>query len=469
MRAQAKDVHEAFSDWSAATRVTVGAPSVPFGPYGPATGYYDSLYTFVAHSVDGEGDSIRYIFEWGDGTQDTTPFHASGDVASSAHHWSSPDTYSLRVLAQDQAHVASDWSDGLQIHIIDPVGSQKWLCPTDGSALTSPAIGADRTIYAASDDSCLYAISPEGTVNWRYRTQNRVVWASPAVGPDGTVYIGAFDGFLHAVSTDGHLRWRFHLGAPAHHTPAIGADGTIYMMGNSGSHSQLYAINPNGSEKWRCPLMSDGWSSPAIAPDGTLYFGTSGNAMYAVTADGVEKWNRNLGSAIYSSPAIGADGTIYVTTYGGALFALLPDGSEKWRYELGVHSWSSPVIGSDGTIYVGADDGVLYAVRPDGTIRWSYATDGGIQAAPVLVSDGSVCVGSAGIYCLDSVGVLKWKLDVDDWFPQSGPTIGPDSTLYVGSSHGYLYAIYASGHLASSPWPKFHNDLRNTGRVGDGR
>jgi hypothetical protein len=48
----------------------------------------------------------------------------------------------------------------------------------------------------------------------------------------------------------------------------------------------------------------------------------------------------------------------------------------------------------------------------------------------------------------------------------SSPAIGSDGTIYVGSNDGNLYAIYSdSSGLASSSWPKFRHDERNTGCV----
>ena len=44
--------------------------------------------------------------------------------------------------------------------------------------------------------------------------------------------------------------------------------------------------------------------------------------------------------------------------------------------------------------------------------------------------------------------------------------IDQDGTVYIGSADGYLYAIYSdSAGLASSSWPKFRSDRRNTARV----
>ncbi len=52
-------------------------------------------------------------------------------------------------------------------------------------------IGSDGTIYVASNDAKLYAINPDGTLNWTY-TLGKVSYGSPAIGADGTIYIGSY-------------------------------------------------------------------------------------------------------------------------------------------------------------------------------------------------------------------------------------------------------------------------------------
>ena len=44
--------------------------------------------------------------------------------------------------------------------------------------------------------------------------------------------------------------------------------------------------------------------------------------------------------------------------------------------------------------------------------------------------------------------------------------LGPDGTVYFGSDSNGFYALRGTSPLANSSWPKFHHDLRNTGRVG---
>jgi outer membrane protein assembly factor BamB len=49
-----------------------------------------------------------------------------------------------------------------------------------------------------SFDNKLYAIKPDGSLKWSYTTKDGVS-SSPAIGADGTVYAGSYDGQLYAL------------------------------------------------------------------------------------------------------------------------------------------------------------------------------------------------------------------------------------------------------------------------------
>jgi len=117
--------------------------------------------------------------------------------------------------------------------------SEKWKFKTGGRVFSSPAIGLDGTIYVGSDDKHLYAINPDGTLKWRFKTESDIDYSSPAIGSEGTVYVGSDDKHLYALNPDGTLKWKFKTGGKVHSSPAIGLDGTIYV-GSDDKH--LYAI-----------------------------------------------------------------------------------------------------------------------------------------------------------------------------------------------------------------------------------
>jgi outer membrane protein assembly factor BamB len=353
-------------------------------------------------------------------------------------------------------------------------GSYLW---TTGSVfLSSPAIGADGTIYIGSEnsnpsDSFVLAIDPEDfTVDpdqfvqpkWAYRVPDWID-GSPAVAEDGTVYIGCWDGKLYAFRESGSLKWTYDTGNYINSSPAIGLDGTIYVGSGSGD---LHAINPDGSERWLFPTVDWVDSSPAIGADGTVYVGSWDYSLYAINADGEQRWSFATEGPILSSPAIGADGTLYVGSDDGSVYAIDSDGKLAWKYTTGDAIESSPALGVDGTIYVGSLDGYLYAIAADGSLRWRYFISYAIISSPAVREDGSVVFGGGDnkITCLSSTGDFLWSVETGDWV-DSSPGIAADGTIYVGSFDNRVYAINGSHELANSAWPEFRLDSARTGVV----
>eukprot|EP01046_Picozoa_sp_COSAG06_P081803 COSAG06_NODE_28913_length_565_cov_1.886266_1_plen_103_part_10 len=65
--------------------------------------------------------------------------------------------------------------------------------------------------------------APPGALQWNYTTGS-LVRSSPAVGADGTVYVGSDDGKLYALTAGGELKWSYTAGADVYSSPAVGAD-----------------------------------------------------------------------------------------------------------------------------------------------------------------------------------------------------------------------------------------------------
>jgi outer membrane protein assembly factor BamB len=93
---------------------------------------------------------------------------------------------------------------------------------------------------------------------------------------------------------------------------------------------------------------------------------------------------------------------------------------------------TSVTLGDDGTIYFGGTvgrfggtGGRVFALNPDGSLRWEFQGQGRFY---------------------------------------SSPTIGPDSTVYIGSDQGYFYALLgASGGPARGGWGSQGGDPSSTG------
>jgi outer membrane protein assembly factor BamB len=165
-------------------------------------------------------------------------------------------------------------------------GIQKWAFKTGGGVVSSPAIGADGSIYVGSNDGHLYAIGPQGDLKWKFMTEG-AVQSHPALGDDGTIYTGSFDHNVYAVRPDGRLKWKFKIQGRVSSSPALGPDGTIYI---SSWDRYIYALRPDGSLKWKFPTRGEMISSPLLGPDGTIYVGSWDHHLYAIKDDSSGPW-----------------------------------------------------------------------------------------------------------------------------------------------------------------------------------
>ena len=120
---------------------------------------------------------------------------------------------------------------------------------------------------------------------WAFETGDGV-YSSPAVGADGTVYVGSNDGKVYALNgKTGAKIWEVKTGLRTH-SPAIGADGTVDVGSSGYPSTKLYAINgKSGVKLWEFETEWDVYSSPAIGSDGTVYVGSRDKKLYAFKTD----------------------------------------------------------------------------------------------------------------------------------------------------------------------------------------
>lgn len=323
----------------------------------------------------------------------------------------------------------------------------KWSFATEGVVNSSPAIGADGTIYVGSWDGKLYAVNADGSLKWSFATEGYegYIESSPGVGLDGTIYVGSWDGNLYALNpADGSEKWRFETGAAILSSVAIGYDGAVYF---GSCDNSVYAVNPDGTLKWNLLTGDDVDSTPAIGPDGMVYAGSQDGMVYAISPEGYLIWTSPTGDSIASSPAVGGDGTIYIGSEDAKLYAMRPaDGEVKWAFpseSLTGAFESSPAIGVDGTVYAASLDGNLYALNPaEGYEIWRFSTGSPIKASPAVGADGLIYIGSenGGLYAINPAGEVVWRFDAGDGI-NSSPALGNDGTIYFGSLDTSLYAI----------------------------
>ncbi len=207
--------------------------SLPATPTGASTGAIGTSYTFsTGGAVSSLGHNLRYLFDWGDGTN--SGWLAQG-VTSATHSWSAAGTYAVRALARCSSHVMlfSLWS---QPHAI--------------------AIGAQLALA-----------SPNGWERWNLGETRNILWT--ATNYTGTVRLVLFKGGVRlgniATGIDagtGFYSWTVGQTIEATGTP--GSDYRLYLRSSDNSivdpsdfrfalinpAPQLRLTSPNGGENW---------------------------------------------------------------------------------------------------------------------------------------------------------------------------------------------------------------------------
>lgn len=328
---------------------------------------------------------------------------------------------------------------------------------------STPSVSSDGTIYFGTVMKGLVAVTPRGLRKWAYLTPSEI-WSSPAVGSDGTIYFGCRDRRLYAITPEGKLRWTFPTQAWVDSSPAVGTNGAVYF----GSWDKnFYAVDANGKELWRFATQGPVVSSPAIDREGNIYFGSHDHQFYALSADGKKRWKFTTGGPIITSPALDGEGRVYFGSVDGFLYALERDGHLRWKMRTGGSSSGSPVIGMSGHVYaLGSDE--LWEFDEAGNCVWKRGR-APFNVSPLVEADGTlfICqpVGMVAAFDLDHN--MKWHAfpGPNGW---SSPAITPSGLLLVMSMGKYqLVAFQGDAPLASTPWPKFRGNLRNTGNLAD--
>ena len=84
------------------------------------------------------------------------------------------------------------YTSGVQIKIYmpcNPNGTVKWSFNSGYQIGYTPSIDSEGTIYLVCS-GMLYALNPNGTEKWNYTPDYRdTIGTSPAIGADGTIYI----------------------------------------------------------------------------------------------------------------------------------------------------------------------------------------------------------------------------------------------------------------------------------------
>lgn len=324
------------------------------------------------------------------------------------------------------------------------------------------------TIIVSEDDGANEGLP--GSLRWKTPGITGNVDGSVAVGFNNDIYVGSSDNSLFSFSTNGSLKWRYDVGGAIESSPLVGNNDDIFVTGSEG---RLYGISSEGTRRWGWANHYDTGSSirssPSMGSDGTIYFGDSQGRLHAVSSfDGLKpgtgSWPVDVTTAeIVTPPVISRDRTVYVGATDGHVYAYDPDGVRLWKT---VSNIGSVMVGMamvereysvllpSGTVrttivvvlYVVTNDGNLVAVSgEDGSVQWSYPLTGPLRSAPVVGPDGTIYVGT-------STGLIALNPDIDALTPRLRFVhVSPDVGTPVIDSNGIIHFMSDKTVMAISP------------------
>jgi len=111
IRVKAKDQYCAESNWSNTLSVEIdnNPPSNP-EIFGPVSGNKGKEYYYTFLSNDSDGHKIKYLINWGDGSEEETVYVTSGTELTLSHLWMEQGTFVIKAKAKDIFGDESNWA-----------------------------------------------------------------------------------------------------------------------------------------------------------------------------------------------------------------------------------------------------------------------------------------------------------------------------------------------------------------------
>jgi len=224
---------------------------------------------------------------------------------------------------------------------------KKIFCPNNSNNIVFSA-GGDTIFYTSNNStskqySSLNAADLAGNILWSHKFEHTNN-APPVVDNYNKIFLFARDtsyiidtlyvneSYLYSLNPEGTVNWKYPIGPfNLYSAPTIDNNGNIVFFAskvvNQAYRYCIVSLSYEGKENWinyfaddESRFMMD--QGMVCDAEGKVYCGsTLGGYFYCFDKDGNLLWKLDLGDLEYDScPAIGSDGTLYIGTHISSLF-----------------------------------------------------------------------------------------------------------------------------------------------------
>lgn len=133
------------------------SPDTPAKPEGPTEGRPTLTYEFETNTTDPLYEDLKYLFDWGDGTDSGwIGYYESEEIATAEHKWSQAGTYTIKVKAKNRYGKESPWSENATIQIINNKPEKPLLTGPETAMVHTECIFNVSTTDADNDQIYFY-------------------------------------------------------------------------------------------------------------------------------------------------------------------------------------------------------------------------------------------------------------------------------------------------------------------------
>lgn len=253
-------------------------------------------------------------------------------------------------------------------------GAEIWSFNEGKGWFIGKAKASEETIFAQSSDRSLYALSTNGSLIWKFES-DQSNWAQPVVNKND-VFIASMDHFIYSLDvSNGSENWRKEMSGAIASAPVFDETNDQLYVGSLGR--KIVALNvQDGSEIWAYPSddsIGSIWATPILKDEQLIFVDEKGKIFSLDAASGTLNWSADAGGDVMAGLLALEDGFLVALEDGNVIGYNYEGSRSSLFFQVDGEIYSTPVF-ADGVIVIATIKGesLLYGYDLNGKQVFSF-------------------------------------------------------------------------------------------------